>query len=105
MSMKDEVLDYLGEFGPTDKSGMSKALGYTMRQISNALEELCAQGMAHNCGPAPRASLIGRTPSMFKLGWAPGWLPDPLPVNSVWEWASRLAKNCRSRGVTIGEIA
>lgn len=106
MSMKDEILGHLDEFGPDDANRMGKALGYTTRQITNALAELSAQGRVHNCGPAPRVAVIGRTPSMFRLGWAPGWLPSPLPVNSVWDWASRLTKDCRiPRGVTVGDIA
>jgi hypothetical protein len=91
MSNPDKVVDLIEERGPMSAIEIAASLEMTTKQVVNALANAALHGRAHRCGDAPRLSSgPGSTPGLYALGPAPGWLPKPLPANSIWQVAERI---------------
>jgi hypothetical protein len=91
MSNPDKVVDLIEERGPMSAIEIAAALEMTTKQVVNALANAALYGRAHRCGDAPRLSAgPGATPGVYALGPAPGWLPKPMPANSIWQVAERI---------------
>lgn len=81
---RDQIQDLLDERGPMSVAEILAAVdGFTRTNIKAAIDRCVSRGEIHSFGSR------GRLPGFYKLGPAPGWMPSPMPANSVWQYASR----------------
>lgn len=81
LSLREQILRHL-EGGAATALELADALGVEQRQVQTAITDLCRQDKAHVCAEAS-SGMRGRPQCTYKLGRRPGWLPSPLPPNSV----------------------
>lgn len=88
MSIQYEALDVIEERGPVSAAQIAQVLGVPKKRVINAMANAKRHGRAHRCGSV-RSGGVGASQALYDLGSGPEWMPDPLPVNSVFELGRR----------------
>lgn len=82
-SATEMVVDYIEEHGPQTMPALQAAFPqFQPKRIKSGITRAVSLGRMHNVGATSRKS------GVYVLGPKPGWLPNPLPPTSVWEYAS-----------------
>jgi hypothetical protein len=82
VTIRDQIVQRLEIVSKATAAEMADLLGVAPRQVMTALTDLCAQDRVHVCGDLPSGGR-GRPQCLYRLGRKPGWLPHPMPANSV----------------------
>lgn len=88
VSIREQILAHLEMVSGASVLELADALGGAPIQIQTAITDLCRQDKVHVAGEVPRVTR-GRPQCIYKLGRKPGWLPSPLPTNSVFQMGDR----------------
>lgn len=92
MSLRDDVVSLIDEKGPLTVDQVWSEFGGERRVISNCINRSMREGSIRPCGlvppsgPGQRVKLYETTDGKPN---PPGWLPIPLPANSVWDYARK----------------